>query len=316
MPSATSAEERSTMFALRLAAYESCVKGIKTEMVAHTKAHTQGATRNKEFGNKMGTIGRKEHVDSLKDAFDKVSKAIQGVAEARLEYLGDGEGGGANLIGRLNETKTGVIDPTRSLLNDRAAKVRNVDKEVKNYEAKKTKAGKAAAAAITKQVKAAAKQGIDPPEETPEHASEVAIAGIDMPETLLDARETLKNTDTVVDDILGKYEEMRIVDMQLFLEDFMRREIMWHAKAIKLLSPMIGAIREVDAKDAMAQFYKRVEEVEETEKDKKLDEADKKKRASMEAEGEGGGAQGGGEKPKEKTKEKTKEEEEEEEDGL
>jgi hypothetical protein len=36
------------MFALRLAAYESCVKGIKTEMVAHTKAHTQGATRNKE----------------------------------------------------------------------------------------------------------------------------------------------------------------------------------------------------------------------------------------------------------------------------
>ena len=101
----------------------------------------------------MGTIGRKEHVDSLKDAFDKVSKAIQGVAEARLEYLGDGEGGGANLIGRLNETKTGVIDPTRSLLNDRAAKVRNVDKEVKNYEAKKTKAGKAAAAAITKQVR-------------------------------------------------------------------------------------------------------------------------------------------------------------------
>ncbi|GMH75235.1 hypothetical protein TL16_g06692 [Triparma laevis f. inornata] len=309
MPPTTSAEERSSMFNLRLTAYESCVKSIKTEMAAHTKAHTQSATRNKEFGGKLGTIGRKEHVDSLKGAFDKVSKAIEGVAEARLEYLGAGDGGGASLLSRLDGTKAGVIDPTRSLLNDRSAKVKNVDKEVKNYESKRTKAGKAAAAAITKQVKAAAKQGIDGPEETAEHASEGAIAGIDMPESLLDARETLKNTDTIVDESLGKYEEMRIVDMQLFLEDFMRREIMWHAKAIELLSPMISAVREVDAKDAVAQFYKRVEEVEPTEKDKELDEADKKKRASMGGEGRGGVTE-------ENLKEKTKEEEEEEEDGL
>ena len=101
------------------------------------------------------------------------------------------------------------------------------------------------------------------------------------------ACDALRHTDSLVDDTLGRYEEERVVDVQLFLEDFVRREMAWHARALELLTPLVGEVRGVDAKGAMEDFFKKVEEVEETEKDAMLAEAEKKKRESM-AEGEGG----------------------------
>ena len=68
----------------------------------------------------------------LKKVFATVSTAVQGVAQARLEFLGDAaDQGGAALVSRLDSTKLGVIDPTKSLLADRTSKVKSVDKEVK-----------------------------------------------------------------------------------------------------------------------------------------------------------------------------------------
>ena len=121
------------------------------------------------FGDKLGTVGRKENFEQLKELYAEVSKAVQGVAESRLEYLGDAaDQGGYALLSRLDATKAGIIDPTKALLADRTSKVKAVDKEVKGFESAKVKAGKAAATAIKKQVTAAAKQGQDPPTTTSE----------------------------------------------------------------------------------------------------------------------------------------------------
>ena len=153
--------------------------------------------------------------------------------------------------------------------------------QVKNFDSLKSKAGKKAANEINKQIKEAKKNGQDPPTETPEHASEVASAAIEMPESLLDARETLSNTDKLVDESSLQYEERRIVDMQLFLEDFMRREILWHARAMEILSPLVEQVRGVDSKGAAASFNTRLERVSVTAQDDVLNEAEKTKRASM-----------------------------------
>ncbi|GMH55011.1 hypothetical protein TrRE_jg4194 [Triparma retinervis] len=219
-------EERSTVFQLRLTAYEN----------------------------------RLESYDKLKEVFASVSGAIGKVADARTELLGEGaEGGGSKLLGRLEDTVTGVIKPSKALLADRTQKVKAVDKEVKNFDSLKSKAGKAASNEIKKQLKEAGKKGLDPPTETPEHAAEVASAAVEMPESLLDARETLKNTEKLVDESSLHYEERRIVDMQLFVEDFIRREIAWHAKALEILSPLIAEARRVDAKGAVGSFNTRLE---------------------------------------------------------
>ena len=87
-----------------------------------------------------------------------------------------------------------------------------------------------------------------------------------MPESLLDARDALKHTDSLVDETLARYEERRVVDVQLFLEDFVRRELMWHARALEILSPLVGKVRGVDAKAAMDDFFRKVEDVKTTEK--------------------------------------------------
>ena len=256
-------------------------------MAAHVKNHTTAATNNKKFGEKLGTIGRLESYDKLKEVFTSVSGANEKVADARMELLGEGaECGGYKLLGRLEDTCTGVIKPSKALLADRSQKVKAVDKEVKGFDSLKSKASKAAANEIKKKLKEAAKKGLDPPTETPEHAAEVASAAVEMPESLLDARETLKNTEKLVDKSSFQYEERRIVDMQLFIEDFIRREIAWHAKAMEILSPLIAEVRKVDANGAIGSFNTRLERVNTTEKDELLNVAEQSKRASM---GEGGG---------------------------
>ena len=81
MPFQTSAEERSQTFQSNLSIYETTVKNLKTEMQAHVKGHTSSAARNKVFGDKLGTIGRREH-------FEQVSEVYSWVRGAWLETSG------------------------------------------------------------------------------------------------------------------------------------------------------------------------------------------------------------------------------------
>lgn len=257
------------------------VKMMKNEMLNHVKNHSLSATNNKKFGDKFGTIGRLEHFDQLKKAFGAISVAIGDVADARRELLGDAPGmGGAKLLERLENTKQGVIVPSKALLADRSSKVKNVDKEVRAFENAKGKAGKAASAAVKKRIKDASKHGEDPPNGTPEQAYEKAIQAIDMPESLLDARTALSSTDSLVDETLLLYEEGRVLDMQLFLEDFVRREIQWHARAVEILSPLISDFREIDYKSAANDLQGRLESVRITDKDRELNDAEAKSKSA------------------------------------
>jgi len=112
-------------------------------MTAHVKNHTTAANNNKKFGEKLGTIGRKESYDKLQAAFSSVSEAIGQVADARKELLGEGgENGGSKLLGRLEETSKGVIKPSKALVADRTSKVKAVEKEVRRSEEGRTAGAK------------------------------------------------------------------------------------------------------------------------------------------------------------------------------
>ena len=69
------------------------------------------------------------------------------------------------------------------------------------------------------------KNGIDGESVNEIVANSTAQSSNPPPQSLLDAREQMVHVDTNVDENIGKFEEKRIVDMKLFLEDFVRKEV-------------------------------------------------------------------------------------------
>jgi hypothetical protein len=200
---ATAASDRTTVFSSRLSAYESTVKICSDELKAHIKKHKTAAASNKQFGDRLGQSGRLEHFDTLKELFAAVGVAFDGVATERIGLLAEGSGGD-ELMARLEATKKGVIEPTKALLADRNAKVKVLENETKKFEGARAKAGKDAAAKVKKLEKDAAKNGVDGPTESAEDAASAATEGVEMPETLLDATDTLAHTDALLDENIVK----------------------------------------------------------------------------------------------------------------
>ena len=221
------AATRTAVFKSRLQSYSSTLTKLSEETTTHVHKHTTGGQAGLAFGEKLGNVSRLEHFGELKEAFGCVGEAVSAVAKERLRLLGEGAGGagGCELLGRLEGARRGVVVPTRALMDDREKKVKKVEKETKNFESMRAKAGKAAAAEIKKQEKEAAKAGVDGPTTTSSAASSSAIENVSIPDALLDAADALARTDEAVDKTALLYEEQRVADMAVFLEDFVRREV-------------------------------------------------------------------------------------------
>jgi len=99
-----------------------------------------------------------------------------------------------------------------------------------------------------------------------------------MPEILLDAKDALAHTDKVVDENSIAYEQHRIADLQLLLEDFVRRELAWHCAAVETLTPLIKQLRGVDGSNAAKALEERLGKVELGKMDLVMQEAELKKR--------------------------------------
>jgi hypothetical protein len=273
----THSSSRSAVFKKHLTTFESSLKLLETELKAHTHKHKSGSAGNKVFADKLASVAGLEEFGDLGDAFKKIGAAFEAVSAERLTLLGEGAGGDA-IMARVGDVRKTVVEPTKALLADRDAKVKLVDSETKKYMALRTKAGKRAFDDVKKQETAAAAAGQDAPAQSAADAQTEATEGVEMPETLLDATDALANTDAAVDENSVAYEHQRVADMQLLMEDMIRRELQYHCRAVELLSPLIAQLRSVDGEKGGLALAEKLKCVELGERDHVLREGEMKKR--------------------------------------
>ena len=166
-----------------------------------------GAKKNKLFAETLGTVSRLEYYSSLKNSLSSVSDGFKKIADSRIALLGDKEGnGGEKLLKRLDQTRKGVIVPTKALLTDRSNTVALAAKEKSNLKSLKTKATKQGEKGKKKEKK---KKGDSVSEEAIKAAGLAAADKIDSPQSLLDSLDQLSNTERRVDENVAHFEEVR-----------------------------------------------------------------------------------------------------------
>jgi len=130
------AKKRTEVLASRLSCYDRTVAGLQKELKTHVKNHVSGSIKNKNFADTLGTVGRLEYSADLKETLGTVSTCFREIANSRLELLGDGGKGGDQLLKRLADARSGVIEPTKALLKDRDNVVSLCTKEEKKVRKK------------------------------------------------------------------------------------------------------------------------------------------------------------------------------------
>ena len=246
-------KNRTEVLKSRLVSYDKTVASLSKELKLHVSNHIAAAKKNKGFGETLGTVGRLEYYSGMKDALSCVGDGFKSIADSRISLLGNkGSNGGEMLLKRLSDSRQGVVVPMKELLSDRGNVVSLCAKEEKKLASLKSKAAKQA----EKQKKSEGGS-----EDAIKAAGEAASDLLEVSQSLLDARDQLSNTDQRVDENLSHFEEKRMVDMKIFLEDFLRKEIQWHCQAIEIMTPIISKIRSVEPEGAVAELKERLDRI-------------------------------------------------------
>lgn len=295
-PAGGSGDLRSALLTSRLKSYERSLSILSSEFRDVSKSNAAFGKRSSKLGSSLCSASRMETFRGMQDTLCAVGKALESVGADRCSHLGDGQGqGGALLLRRLQDSKVGVVDPMRALLNDRMQKCATFEKEKKNFEQLKSKAAKAATLAIQAEQKRL--KGLPTELAKLESISSAAAAAslkVLPPQTLLDSLDSLESTEASCSANLVAFEERRVVDLKLAIEDMMRREILHAIHVVETLTPLIGAVRGVDGAVAAKELFDKIESIKKG--DKKMEQI---ARAEIDKERENGEAEKAAEEEKE-----------------